>query len=162
MMRSPLVGLLLTFCVGCDQHTPEGKEQATLSGAEPNTDEQALRAEVLVARDLLQRTSTGRVIIDSMYAVAGQAPPSASNEMRPPGRTRSLHDSLNVNRTRDEEFVLRLSKPLFDHDSVRITATIDFPSPRQPSGRGYETVEYTLEGGGSARKIRRRVQLGIT
>ena len=162
MMRQGLAGLLLVLILGCAQSASEATNRVAASGAEPFEGDGALRAELLVARDLLQRGSTGLVIIDSMYAMPGQAPGSPTQEMRPAGRTRSLRDSLNVRRAPGEAFIVRLSKPELRDERVRITATIDFPSQRQPGGRGYETVEYTLEGGSPAWTIRSRVQLGIT
>ena len=160
-MRRSLIGVALLLTLGCAQETADTTKGAPVSGAEQSSDDEALHAELLVARDLLRRASTGAVTIDSMYAAPGEAPPSATGEVRPPTRTRNLRDSLNVNREQGEAFLVRLSKPVFDNDSVRITATVDFPSA-QPGRRGYETVEYTLEGAAPAWTIRRRVQLGIS
>ena len=161
-MRRSLVSVTLMLTIGCAQQAADTPKDARVSSVATSADDRALRAELLVARDLLQRASTGLVNIDSMYAAPGEAPPSSTGEMRPPSRTRSLSDSLNANRAQGDVFVVRLSEPVFDEDSVRITATIDFPSVRQPGRRGYETVDYTLEGGASAWTIRTRVQLGIS
>ena len=162
MMLRPLAGLLLMLSVGCVQRAPEASPRDLASSAQASEHDRALRAELLVARDLLRRASTGQVIVDSMYATPGQAPPSRTREMRAPTRTQSLRDSLNVYRVPGQALVLRLSKPESDDNGVRITGTIEFPSARQPGGRGYETVEYTLEGGAPMWTIKRRVQLGIT
>jgi hypothetical protein len=161
-MRRSLIGIWFMLTLGCAQQPSDGTGDAPISSAERSSDDRALQAELLVARDLLQRSSTGPVTIDSNYAAPGQAPPFTTGEIRPPGRTRSLHDSLGLDQASADMFIIRLSEPAFDADSARITATIDFPSARQPGGRGYETVEYTLEGGAQAWTIRRRVQLGIT
>lgn len=161
IMRRPFVSALFTLSIACAQHAPEATRSGPVPNAQLRGDARALQAELLVARDLLRRASAGQVIVDSMYATPGQAPPSRTLEVRTPSRTQSLRDSLNVDRGPGGAFVIRLSKPEFDDTRVRITGTIDFPA-RQPGGYGYETVDYTLEGGGPVWTIRTRVQLGIT
>ena len=160
-MRRPLVGLLLTLSVGCAKVAPETTHRGLVPGVQLSED-RTLQAELRVARELLQQAATGEVIVDSMYAIPGQAPGSPSEEMRPASRTQMLRDSLNVNRGSGQAVILRLSKPELVDNWVRITATIDYPMAAQPGRRGYHTVEYTLEGGAPAWTIRTRVQLGVT
>ena len=156
------MGLLLIMTSGCAQEGPESTQVLPAASSQVSDDDRILQAELVVARDLLRQAPSGGVLVDSMYAVAGQAPGPPSPEMRPASRTRLLSDSLAVTRRSGQAIVLRLSKPESSSDRVRITATIDYPMDWQSSGRGYETVEYSLEHRGGTWTIRTRVQLGVT
>ena len=156
------VCLLLALGVGCIQPAPGETRRESASLTQSPGDDAALGAELLVARDLLRRAATGQVIVDPMYAAPRQAPPSATGEARPHARTQALRDSLGAGRLPGDVLVIRLSKPELTANGARITATIDFPSAAQPGRRGYETVEYTLEGSAGAWTIRSRNQLGIS
>ena len=158
----PIVGLMLALFVGCTQDVPERANPDEARRAGLTADERALQVELVVSRDLLRQVATGRVLVDSMYAIPGEAPGSASTEMRPAGRTRMLRDSLAANRDGGKAVTLRLSKPELAGNRVRITATIEYPMVSGPVGRGYETVEYALELAASAWTISTRVQLGVT
>lgn len=163
MMRRTLVSCLLALSVGCARSAPEVTHRDMMPRAQLLEHDRAVRAELLVARDLLRRrASSGQVTVDSTYAAPGHAPGFPTSEMRPPSRTQSLRDSLRLEPSAGENILIRLSKPEIDGNRVRITGTIEFPSAAQPGGKGYETVEYTLEDGAPAWKIRTRVQLGIT
>ena len=162
MFRPGLIGLLLVSTgAGC----VPGSSDTNLSNgdiAQSSVAVAALQAELVVARDILRRYARYRVVIDSMFAVPGQAPGFASNEVRPRARTRALSDSLADNPGSAQTVVLRLSRPLISGGVARITITVDFPGNREPRRRGYETVDYTLDSRGASWQVRTRVQLGIT
>jgi hypothetical protein len=161
VFRPGLIGLLLALsgpsCVPASSHMIPQTAPVQTSGATAE-----FQTELVVARDILRTYARHRVLVDSMFAIPDRAPGSASREMRPPGRTRALTDSIADNPELAQAVVLRLSKPRISGGVARITATVDFPDKRQPGRRGYETVDYTLDSRGESWQVRTRVQLGIT
>jgi hypothetical protein len=162
MSRNAVVAVLLVLAgVGCGPRSSDHLEEVATS--ERASESSILQAEVFVARDMLGRYAKQAVVVDSVFAVAEQAPGAPSGEVRPRSRTEALLDSLaSPDRNTGPPLVLRLSKPRIAGTVARITVTIDFPDNRQPGGRGYETVDYTLDSTGGAWRLGTRVQLGIT
>jgi hypothetical protein len=161
MFRPGLMGLLIALiapsCVPGSSGTNRQMAPVQSSGATAE-----FQTELVVARDILRTYAQHRVLVDSMFSIPEQAPGTASREMRPHRRTRALSDSIADNPGLARAVVLRLSKPRISGGVARITATVDFPDQRQPGRRGYETVDYTLEGHGESWQVSTRVQLGIT
>ena len=162
MSRLCLASLLFVMAAsGC---APEVSDTSVplAASAEATEDAVVLQAEVIVAREMLRSYAGHRAVIDSLFAIAEQAPGGASGEVRPGSRTQALQDSLGGSQHTASSVVLHLSKPSIRDGVAQITVTIDFPDPRSPAGRGYETVHYTLDRIGASWRIRTRVQLGIT
>ena len=162
LFRSRFGSLLLGLCgLGCVADTPDKAPGGAI--AEFSEDTLALKAEVVVARDIMQAYAKYGVLVDSVFAVAEAAPGYPSAEARPSARTVALRDSLGASAgMKPSNSVLRLSKPRIAGGVARVTVTVDFPSASEPGGKGYETVDYTLERTGTSWTVRTRVQLGIT
>jgi hypothetical protein len=162
MSRLCWAGLLLVMAGGGCAPKMSDTSVPHVALAEATEDAVALQVEVIVAREMLRSYAGHRVVVDSLFAIAEQAPGTASGEVRPGFRTQVLQDSLADSQRTASSAVLHLSKPSIRDGVARITLTIDFPDPRLPAGRGYETVHYTLDTKGASWRIRTRVQLGIT
>jgi len=152
--------LVAVSAIGCDADSPGHSGEIAI--AQHAADQMELQAEILVARDLLRGYATQPVVVDSLFAVAEQAPGAPSGELRPRPRTEALRHSLARRESVGPPVILRLSKPRIAGAVARLTVTIDFPDEREPGRRGYETVDYTLERTGSTWRIGTRLQLGIS
>lgn len=159
VFRSDTVHAGITVRYVRDSSDPGRPDVATLQASD---DFAELQAEVTAARDVLGSYPGQRVIVDSLFAIAEQAPGAASGEVRPHTRSRALADSLADSRRTAPFVVLRLSKPRITGDVANVSVTVDFPDAREPGGWGYETVDYKLERRGATWRVRTRVQLGIT
>jgi hypothetical protein len=164
MLRYGLAGVVLALSgAGCVARSSNAIPPA-VTGAERSEDALALNAEVVVARDILRGYRQYGVVVDSIFAVAEQAPGSPSADVRPHIRAEALRTLLgsNSDSRAPNTVILHLSKPRITDGVARITATVVFPDNRSPGRRGYETVDYTLHADGGSWAVRTRVQLGIT
>jgi hypothetical protein len=133
--------------------------------AESQTSGDSLVVELLAARHLFVKHQNRQVRLDSAFAVQGHAPGTPTSRLRPLHRSRSLADSLNDRLSRESAFgvaTLRLSQPEFAGDSAIVTVTISYDTGRRPGGGFYETVLVFLRRAGTAWRVERSDQLGIT
>ncbi|HUG99334.1 MAG TPA: erythromycin esterase family protein [Gammaproteobacteria bacterium] len=125
----------------------------------------SLTVEVLAAGHLLNKHPHRQVQLDSAFALSGHAPGSPTAGLRPANRNRLLADSLEARLSREQPLGtarLTLSEPEFAGDSAMVTVTVSYDTGRRPSGRFYETVLVFLRRAGSAWRVERSEQLGIT
>ena len=131
--------------------------------AQAQADSASLQAEIVAAQDILRAYTSHRIVVDSVFAVAEEAPGGITAEVRPSHRTRALQATLEGSpRRAADTVVLRLSRPNLEHGVAAITVTVEFPDPDAPGSRGYETIQYMLDGRGPRWRILTRQQLGIT
>jgi hypothetical protein len=136
---------------------------ALIPGA-PNRQRPESMVEMVAIRALLASYTPGRVIIDSLFAVADQAPPAMTTRARPPARQRLLVDSLVTLQVRGglDTLHVRASEPQIRGDSATICVTVDSRSVGGGKYRSYETVAFVLQRDGSRWLIRGRTQLGVS
>jgi hypothetical protein len=121
--------------------------------------------ELLAVRAILESYKPNSVLVDSIFAVPGHAPPSMTASARPSPRQRALVDSVrtSVGRAGRDTLRVRASDPMIRGSTATISVTVDgVLPPGHPRGGFYETVAFTLERRGTTWVIRDRVQLGIS
>ena len=137
-----------------------------LVGGSHRGEEAALKVEVVAIRDMLgARHSDRTLVVDTLFAQPGQAPPAMTLVRRPAARHRALVDSIDRPRmtTGRDTLYVRASAPRFDESAATISVTV---SGRQQGegrrGNFYETVRFALRRDGTRWVVVQREQLGIS
>lgn len=118
--------------------------------------------EMTAARSTLSPYRATHVVVDSLFAMPGQAPPAMTARARPAARQRHMADALRPQPASGAADTLRIraSDPQIRGRTATVTVTVD---GRASGGRPfYETVAYEFEYDGTRWQLRSRTQLGIS